>query len=67
MVEARDVGHDRLLVRTGSAHNVCGGKGGGQGGEGGRMEDGGGGELSLLIRVQINEDTGSRAGVQLFT
>lgn len=26
MVEARDVGHDRLLVRTGSAHNVCGGR-----------------------------------------
>lgn len=36
----------------------------GRGGGGWRME---GGELSLLIRAQINEDTGSRAGVQLFT
>lgn len=27
MVEARDVGHDGLLVRTGSAHDVCGGGG----------------------------------------
>lgn len=30
VVEARDVGHDGLLIRTGSAHNVC--EGGGRGG-----------------------------------
>lgn len=36
MVEARHVGHDGLLVRTGRAHNVCGGGGGGgRGGVGG--------------------------------
>lgn len=29
VVEARDVGHDGLLIRTGSAHNVC--EGGGRG------------------------------------
>lgn len=28
VVEARHVGHDGLLVRTGRAHNVCGGGGG---------------------------------------
>jgi len=38
VVEARHVGHDGLLVRTGSAHDVCGGKRGGQGGEGGGAE-----------------------------
>lgn len=30
VVEARDVGHDGLFIRTGSAHNVC--EGGGEGG-----------------------------------
>lgn len=29
VVEARDVGHDGLFIRTGSAHNVC--EGGGRG------------------------------------
>lgn len=28
VVEARDVGHDGLFIRTGSAHNVCEGGGG---------------------------------------
>ena len=46
VVEARDVGHDRLLVRTGSAHNVCGGKRGGQGGGGGGRGVEGGGRWS---------------------
>lgn len=40
MVEARDVGHDRLLVRTGSAHNVCEEER--RSGRGWRMEDEGG-------------------------
>ncbi len=66
MVEARDVGHDRLLVRTGSAHNVCGEER--RSGRGWRMEDGGWrGELRLLNRAQINEETGSKAEVQLLT
>lgn len=36
VVEARDVGHDGLFIRTGSAHNVC--EGGGRGGWGGGVK-----------------------------
>lgn len=62
MVEARDVGHDGLLVRTGCAHDVCGEESrSGGGGEGRR------GELRLLNGAQNDEETGSRTGVQLFT
>ena len=59
MVEARDVGHDRLLVRTGSAHNVCGGEerrsGGRRGRRGGRGEEGGGREEGGEVVKQITE------------
>lgn len=54
MVEARDVGHDRLLVWTGSAHNVCG--------EERTVRTGG--AVHLLYTAHRNNRTGSRAGDQ---
>lgn len=57
VVEARHVGHDGLLVRTGRAHNVCGGgRGGGE-----REEEGGAGFVKL--EQQFDRDgAGRRAG-----
>lgn len=57
MVEARDVGHDCLLVRTGSAHNVCGEER--TSGRGWRLGLSGR-RLRLLNTEQLNEETGNK-------
>lgn len=50
MVEARHIGHDGLLVRTGSAHNVCRSR------EEAREEvDGGGGYTGRLMVMDKQE------------
>lgn len=60
MVEARHVGHDGLLVRTGRAHNVCGGAG--EGGGRGRKEGGRGGFVKSEHRSTQEVEPRGRGG-----